>query len=88
VDFPSDSGFSVESQFPVTKIPTYIPIDDCLKQRAKDWPQHIGVGHYAEIHHSPCFRIYNLDLEMRFRKYSIGKSAVADLEQEYLQVRE
>ncbi|MCX6109824.1 MAG: hypothetical protein NTZ90_09520 [Proteobacteria bacterium] len=41
----------------------------CADQRAKGFPQFVGVGYYDDPHHSLCYRIYNIEREIKAHGY-------------------
>ena len=54
---------------------TEIPMDECAKLLSAGWkdasgkPAYIPIGSFGDPHHGTCYRIYNLDRELRGHAY-------------------
>jgi len=56
-----------------------IPTSACQKIRKSGWqenggPVSVPVGNLSDAHHSPCFRVFNIDREIKAHAYKLNKN--------------
>jgi len=64
---------------------TEISMDECASLLASGWKdasvthRYVQIGSFSDPHHGACYRIYNLDRELRAHKYAVGPAPAKPL---------